>query len=141
VINVYYIYKQFNKLCTQISFKEKNMYLIFEQYMQEYLNCMQLSVIQGIMLKSQHKYKKTWSTTAKVADHSLTTMHMVTLHHLKVVIYSIIVLIHVLCGTGMNILLWFRNMAVSTEQQKHLLLWCKLPFVYEYIMKCNKKKI
>ena len=62
----------------------------------------------------------------KVAYHSLTTMHIVTLHHLKVVIYSIVVMIHVLCVTGMNILLWFVNLAVSIVQHWHILLCCKL---------------
>jgi hypothetical protein len=33
-----------------------------------------------------------------------------------VVIYSIVVMIHVLCVTGMNILLWFVNLAVSIVQ-------------------------
>jgi len=47
---------------------------------------------------------------------------MVTLHHLKAVIYSIIVMIHVLYVTGMNILLWFVNTAASIVQHRHLLL-------------------
>jgi len=119
----------------------ENIYFRFEQYMPEHLNHKMLSVVQQILLKAQHNYKETWSTTAKVADHSLTTMHMVTLHHLKVVAYSIKVMIHVLYVTGMNILLWFVNMAVSIVQHRHLLLWCKPLFVYAYATKCNTKNI
>jgi len=109
--------------------------------MQEHVNHKKLSAVQWILLKAQHNYKETWSTTASVADHSLTIMHMVTMHHLKVVIYSTTVMIHVLYVTGLNILLWFVNMAVSIVQHRHLLLWCKLLFVYEYAIKCNTKNI
>jgi len=68
-------------------------------------------------------------------------MHMVTLHHLKVVMYSKIVMIHVLYVTGMNILLRFMNMAVRIVQYRHLLFRCKLLFVYENAIKCNTKNI
>jgi hypothetical protein len=37
----------------------KNIYLRFEQYMQEYLNHKKLSLVKGILLKAQHKYKET----------------------------------------------------------------------------------
>jgi hypothetical protein len=120
-------------------YNEENIYFRFEQYMQEHLNHKKLSVVQRILLQAQHNYKETWSTTAKPEDHSLTTMHMVTLHHLKVVIYSTIVMKHMPYATGMNILLWSVTMAVSIVQHRHLLLWCKLLFVYEHAIKRNTK--
>ena len=34
--------------------------------MQEYLNHKKLSLVKGILLKAQHKYKETWLTTPKL---------------------------------------------------------------------------